>query len=305
MNSERRVAKGQTALIIAASLVGVLAVLALATDVGVLYYNWTQLRKNADTAALAGAHYLPINPNGAKAAAVKFASLNGSSATEVSINSVAADNKSITIGLSRAVPTYFARAVGIRTLPISVQATAAIKGIAAANGFLPIGLPSDQTYKEGVPYQLKLSQVGPGNWEPLALGGTGASTFEQNLEWGYNASMPVSVGDMLTTEPGEMVGPARKGADARLSRSTWMGSTPPTGDNFDPTDSRVVLVPLVDFGGVQGRSQGPVIGFVTMWIESVDNKGTLTMYLLSGVSGNSQGGSGAPATTGYAVSLVQ
>jgi hypothetical protein len=54
--------KGQIAVVMTFAIATLLGAMALGTDVAVMYYNWVQLQKAADAAALAGAFYLlPYN----------------------------------------------------------------------------------------------------------------------------------------------------------------------------------------------------------------------------------------------------
>jgi len=46
-------------VILAVVLPTLLGAMALCADVAVFYFNWANLQKAADSAALAGAHYLP------------------------------------------------------------------------------------------------------------------------------------------------------------------------------------------------------------------------------------------------------
>ena len=64
----RKFGKGQMAVVITLALATLLGVMALGADVSVMYYNYIQLQKGADAAALAGANYL----NGG----ITFASVN-------------------------------------------------------------------------------------------------------------------------------------------------------------------------------------------------------------------------------------
>jgi hypothetical protein len=67
------------------------------------------LQKAADSAALAGASYLPDNPSRATSTANQFALSNGIKAAEISSTTVAADSLSITIKLQRNVPYFFGK----------------------------------------------------------------------------------------------------------------------------------------------------------------------------------------------------
>ena len=53
-------------------------------------------------------------------------------------------------------------------------------------------------------FVLHKGQVGAGNWDSLALGGTGGSNYSNNLANGYPSLQ--TVGDPLTTEPGNKIG---------------------------------------------------------------------------------------------------
>src|SRR6516225_815849 len=73
----RRLSRGQAVVILAAVLPGLVGSLALGTDVSILYYNWSLLRKGIDAATLAGAAYLPNNPTSATSTANSYATQNG------------------------------------------------------------------------------------------------------------------------------------------------------------------------------------------------------------------------------------
>ena len=46
-------------VLLAVTLPVVIGAMAMSADVGVLYFNWQRLQTSADTAAVAGASYLP------------------------------------------------------------------------------------------------------------------------------------------------------------------------------------------------------------------------------------------------------
>ena len=58
MRLRRKFSRGQMFVVMTLALTALLGALALGTDVAVIYLNWMQLRKAADSAALAGAAYL-------------------------------------------------------------------------------------------------------------------------------------------------------------------------------------------------------------------------------------------------------
>lgn len=311
MKTQRRVprnARGQVLVIYTIALVALLGAVALCTDVAVLYFNWGQLQKAADAAAVAGAHYLPDETQ-ATATAKQYAAMNGVPNSQVISVTFAASDTQITVQLQRNVNLIFARVLNFLNAPVTVQATAEIQPAGGVQGMLPIGLActgtdpnqdcgtcnpvtlanaSNQVYN----CQLKYGQVSgaPGNWEPLALGGNGANVYRNSLENGYtgtlfnNGTVPVS------TEPGNMMGPTLQGLGDRLGQSNYptgggsLGgadvSPPLDSAGNAPIDSRLVVVPMVDFTGAAGKSTVPVLSFALGWIGSVSSDGTINMYFL-------------------------
>lgn len=58
------------------------------------------------------------------------------------------------------------------------------------------------------------SEVGPGNFQLIQLGGTGANIVRQNLAGGYNGC--TSTGNTITTETGNEAGPTAQGINTRF-----------------------------------------------------------------------------------------
>ena len=215
MRIVRRKQKAQIAVVMALASATLIGVIALCTDVGLLYYNWGLLQKAADAAVLAGSNYLPSDTAGAIATANSFASQNGIAAGEISSTTVAADQMSVSIRLTRVVPYYFAQLVGLSAGVVTTRATAALTGVSAVSEMLPIGIDSRTTYSYGQLVSLMTGQYGPGDWGPLSLNGTGASNFTNNIQYGAGGSF--SIGQLVGTEPGQMVGPTRAAFDTRLT----------------------------------------------------------------------------------------
>ena len=269
----------------------------------VLYFNWVQLQKAADAAVLAGASYLPGNASQAQTMANSYANKNGIQNSEIVSTTVAADNMSITTLLSRTVPYYFLRVVGISSGAVKATAKAGVQqDTESARGLIPIGLPCSSgncTYNPGQLYQLVQAgasgsggswSLGPGNWGRLALGAHGATQFLNNLELGYNGS--INVGDMINAEQGQVNGPTDQGVSDRVNLGMAMDGaiSNPTLATVPSYDPRLVAVPMVNFTGVNGNSiQVPVVGFAMMWLDSYNAKGSqkaLNAYFLGTISVN-------------------
>ncbi len=314
----KRMSKGQMLVVIALVIPVLVGAIALGSDVAVFYYNWVQLQKAADAGVIAGANYLPDNPDLAVTTANQYAQTNGATAGEIVSTTVAANDLSLTINLQRTVPYYFAQVLGLASGTVAVAATASPQyspstvnattpsqvpaggdnngnnGTACANtancGFIPIGLDSNTGYSDGKQIILQQGQVGPGNWDLLALGGVGGNNLRTNIANGYNGM--VSVGDWVTTEPGKKVGPVDQGFQDRL---TLAQSVDPNGtySNHALNDPRVLVVPVVNWEGQNGRSQVQVTAFASVWLDGY-NGGKVTINFISQVIADSFGDPNAP-----------
>ena len=314
----RRNSPGQTVVLVALMIPVLLGAVALGTDVSVFYFNWVQLQKAADSAALAGANYLPDNPSQAQAAATQFAESNGIKASEIVSTTLGANDLSISIKLQRTVPYYVARVLGLTTGIVTTSATAAPQfppstlnastpgqvpvggdnngangGTCAATGgcdLIPIGLDTNTVYSDGELITLQQGQLGPGNWDLLALGGVGGNNLRTNIANGYNSM--ISVGDWVTTEPGKKVGPVDQGFQDRLDSAA---SVDPSGtySSHSLTDPRVMILPVVDWEHPNGRSSVQVTAFATVWLDSYSS-GQVTVNFISQVIPNSFGSPSAP-----------
>jgi hypothetical protein len=277
----RTKSKGQIAVLLAIAVPALLAALALATDVAVIYVNWAALQKSADSSALAGAHFLPDDATDAKNFAVAYAKTNGILASEiVGTPTIAADNLSLTVNLSRQVPYTFAHVLGLSAATVKVSATAGLRNVPLARSLIPLGLhcpPGNCGYNKKQTYHLKEYSVGSGSWGALALGGSGASVYRQSMDYGYIG--PIKVGDSVPVEPGNVVGPTAQAVTDRLNfgQANFPGVTADTAPAYDP---RFVVVPLVDFSNTHGKSNVPITGFAQMWIVGVNNNGVVDAEFL-------------------------
>lgn len=302
-SNRREAERGQIMVILAILLPLFLGSMALGTDLAVFYFEWAALQKAADAAALAGAGYLPGNPQRASATATKYAKLNGMASSEITSVAVGEDDTTMTVSLSRSVPFCFGKILGFTQSPVSVSATAAVEGASAANGVLPVGIDSQTEYSFGQQITLfdASSSWGPGNWGALALGQGGASTFAQNVTDGYSGT--INAGDLITTQTGVMAGPTQTAFDTRITAGEDEFPND-TYNNHSLNDPRAVTVPIVDFAGINGNSQVPVDGFARIWLVGMDQKMAITaIFLQEVVAGGEPGGSANYG--GYNVVLIR
>jgi Flp pilus assembly protein TadG len=286
--------RGQTTLMVAIAMPVFIGGLTLLIDVGSLFMEHVRLQTGCDSAVLAGGNYLPGYPDMAVSTASQYAQANGILVGEITSITVASDQKSLSIAVTRNVPCYFCSALGISSANaaeysaqstggstttgngVSATATAAIIPIHSAIGVVPLGVDYQTNLNFGNILTLHLG-VGPGNWDPLALGGNGANIYGNNLATGYPSLM--TVGDIDDTEPGNINGPTQTDINSRISAglSKYPQGTFAVHQLDDP---RVMTIPIVDLSSINGKSQVPLKGFAVMWVASVDNKANITCYFI-------------------------
>jgi Flp pilus assembly protein TadG len=282
--------RGQSIILITIAIPALLGCLTLMVDFGDIYVTRVRLQTACDSAALAGANYLPNYQSQAISTAQSYALTNGIVLSEINSLSVSPDGKSVAISTTRQVPCIFCLALGASVAHaatgetgtsgdngVSASATAVIVPVKSAIGIEPLGVDYRTSLDFGNPIVLHQGMVGAGNWDPLDLGGSGASVYRSNLDNGYQTL--VTVGDLITTEPGNMNGPTQSGMNARITSGQ---SKYPSGtfSNHALDDPRVMTIPIVDFGNINGRSQTPMKGLAKMWVVSVSGKGDINCYFI-------------------------
>jgi hypothetical protein len=184
-----------------------------------------------------------------------------------------------------------------------------VQSVNEATGITPLGLDSRTAVTFNSVVTLHQGQyngnwtTGPGNWDPLALGANGASTFSNNIEYGYNGS--ISVGNGVLTETGQMVGPTKTAINYRIDQGT---ANFPSGtfSNHELNDPRVILVPVIDFSNINGTSTVPVLGFATLWLVSISGSADITCYFIQQTAPDTTPSSGGdPYGSSYKAVLIQ
>jgi hypothetical protein len=143
---------------------------------------------------------------------------------------------------------------------------------------LKIGTPKNSPKN---PSGLPSLQQEPGHFFALDFDGSGASGYRQAIEG--ESAYPVSLGDSIALEPGNMVGPTVQGTKALLDgdpNSQWNALTAlPESDRFHADDGswmnspRVIRIPVYDpeTALTNGRTDMVVAGFAGFWIESIEH----------------------------------
>lgn len=279
--------RGSALILVALALTVLVGFAGLAVDAGRLYIERQRLQTIADAAALAGARQLPDSRQQAATTALAMVRANQPTPLTTETADVAADNLAVTVRLARPVPLTLIRLLGLTDVQVGVTATAQVGKVGAVTGALPLGVEA-QDFETGRQYTLKLPAPGQGgknqrgNFNALALGGTGANVYRENLRSGYDGWL--SVGDEVLTEPGNMKGPTEQGLAERLAAdpdSTW--------DQVPAHSPRRLLIPIVESFDVPGRKPVKIVGFAIFFLEQFKPSGEVVgRFLEAAVTGRPQ-----------------
>ncbi|NLI94014.1 MAG: hypothetical protein GX434_17995 [Peptococcaceae bacterium] len=275
--------KGSIMILVALMMTVLLACCALAIDVSMAYVEKAKLQNAVDAASLAGAQELP-NTTSALTVANQYIVLNGFSPSDISV-SFSNGNKTISVTGTKTFNYIFAKVIGFNTGTLSATAAAAVSPVGSVSGVVPLGV-EEQTFVYGQTYTLKNGGGSgyTGNYGALALGGTGASVFKNNLEDGYSGTL--TVGQSVDTEPGNMKGPTDTGVSYRINKDPTA-----TFSTVQKGSPRIVVVPVMDTMKVNGRKPVTIVGFAVFFIESCSD-GVITGDFMQMVVNNSTSGTG-------------
>jgi len=270
--------KGTALVIVAAALTVILGMTALVADVGALTLEKSKLQNATDAAALAAARELP-DTAAAEQKAKEYLALNHVDIENSEI-SFSGSGK-ITVKASKTQDFLFAPALGIYHGTASARSAAVCGSVSSITGVVPFGIP-DQQMVYGVEYKLKAGSkddYGPGNYGALALELRGASSYLNNLKYGYSGVL--SVGDWVETEPGNMSGPTEDGINYRLNRCPHTPRCSITSYHSDCP--MVMIVPVFEPTSLGGRTKVLLVGFAAFLLKGVQGKGNandVTGYFL-------------------------
>ena len=299
MKRSSKYSKGQVIVLYAGLVAALLGATALCADVAVMYMNSTQLQKAADAAAIAGANYLngitfsgtaagcTGRPDDARKAACTYAVNNGITPDELTITEPT--SSTITVAATRSnLPYYFGKVIGLNTYSVAATATAqATQAVGTVKyGMFPVGLQctnpcilSNMDPGQSVSFGAKfVGGLAPGNWQFLAIGGTGDSVLGGNLNNGVATSQ--TIGDAVLSEPGNKGNSANvvSGLNSRLSRCHSIAD-PCSAAGGNPSDipagdACLVVVPAVDYHGCTGSCNISIEGFALIYLEPATTTGT-------------------------------
>ncbi|SDF21814.1 pilus assembly protein TadG-related protein [Sporomusa acidovorans] len=291
--------RGSVTVLTAAAFTMLLGFAALVIDVGFLYINRAELVNMVDAAALAGAQDLPNNRVQAEISGRIYAAQNGRSTDQVVV--AVPSNKAVTVTARRTIELNFARILGIATANVRAEAAAVLRPASGVIGVVPFGVVR-QDFIYGQTYDLKVGAGDgyTGNYDALALGGTGSRTYTDNIKYGYDAKL--SVGQWVSTETGNMSGGTTEGVSYRINAD--QAATYNTVEQGSP---RIIVVPLIEtIANDTGRHDVKIVGFAGFFLEGVGGAGNLNSvsgkFMRLVIAGDTSGT--APDYGVYSASLV-
>ncbi len=255
--------QGSSIVLVGLSLGALMTMTGLVVDIGGVYVAKTQLQKAANAAALSGAQELTYNETRVKSIVSEVLTKHGESGSLVE-QEVQMEHK-VSIRLQRQVTLAFSGLFGWDEVPVEVRATAVIESMGRATGVAPLGIDDSIPLIIGQEYTLKVdeTEVDTGNFGILALGGSGASTYEMNLKYGYMNE--IKVGSIIDTQTGNVVGKTKTGVQERINNCPY-----PVGETHHRDCERIILIPVytpynVDVNQVK---QVKITGFAYFYILS-------------------------------------
>jgi hypothetical protein len=256
--------KGNVMAIISVTLVIILGVVSLVTDIGIVLVERNKLQYGLDAAVLAAVKEMQKTDYDVNQVVNQYLVLNDVDPNNVTIEINHTDGI-LKLSGELTVQTIFARVLGINTVDVGRSSAAQIGTASSVDGGLrPFAIPED-TYVPGETQVILKSEDGVhGNYGPVALGGSGASVLRDNALNGYNGS--IKIGDMIDTEPGNMAGII---AAIRQKLNDYPNDYPNQADD----SFRLWVVPIIENVIVSGRDSVEVVGFATVYVEGVNNSG--------------------------------
>lgn len=155
--------KGQILPIVVILLAVLLGFATLLTDSGSMTLSRRELQNAADAAALAGAQNLPDNPSQAITDANTYAAANGKTGDVVTVT-LAADDKSITVKITRQSPLFFGKIFKKTGATIVADATAEVGVAASVPWIVPFVIPKPTAFNYDNDYVMRM--YGSGDFIP-------------------------------------------------------------------------------------------------------------------------------------------
>ncbi|HBT20209.1 MAG TPA: hypothetical protein DEA47_02390 [Peptococcaceae bacterium] len=298
--------KGSAVVVLALAMVALIGFAALVIDVGLLFAERTKMLAAADASAMAGVQDIFSSEQKAEVSAEEYIEKNGFASSYFEINADA-EERTVAVKGKKLVSLFFARIFDEEAAFVSAEAKARAEGLVKASGVVPLGI-EEQPLVKGQLYTLKIAApptVRGGTFGALSLGGTGADRYRENLKYGYDK--PISVGDIIDTETGNMANPTRTAVEYRMQSCNHVPQC--THEHYERGCPRIVIVPVYEPYLIEGQQLKKVVvkGFAAFLLDGQTKVGTdcyirgyFIDYVFKGETDDTQGDYGA-----YGVKLIQ
>lgn len=299
--------RGAALVVVVIALTALILMAGLALDVGHMMLSKSRLQNTVDAAALAAAKMLDETGSTtlATAAVLQDFGLNaGAAGNQELSSSYSSGSLQVTIQYSStlppftpgsatgpyvrviatgfALPTWLVGVGGINRLSVSASAVAGPSpSINTACNIAPMLVCGNSSagaaglwgYTVNAPQSLKSSapgssQIGPGNFQLIQVGGTGANIVRQNMAGSY-ATCATS-GNSVQTQTGDETGPVADGLNTRFGQY----SGPVTEAQYPPD-----VITTYDSPTLTVDSNGNVWqGSTQITASNIDNNGSPNVY---------------------------
>jgi Flp pilus assembly protein TadG len=297
--------RGAALILVVVGLLALLLMAGLALDVGHATLNKARLQNAVDAAALAAAKALDSTKNSlvATTAARTAFGNNAAAAGDQELAAAYANGggtitltvqysatlppftpgsatgpyvRVIATGFTR--PTWLVALAGIPQITVSATAVAGPSPtINTACDIVPLlvcGTPNVANFGYTIdqPWVLKQSapgnpsEIGPGNFQLIQLGGSGANIVRQNLAGTYSAC--ASTGSTVQTQTGNETGPTAQGLNTRFGDYT--GPMGGTQSQFPPDVITTQQSPALSVGS--GGPPYPIVGNITFGYQQYESR---------------------------------
>jgi Flp pilus assembly protein TadG len=286
--------EGAVAVIAAVAFTAMIMLTGVVIDLGRSYAEASALQADADVIAYSASVLLPVKVgdsdkmNEVTSKALEYAVKNGRLAESVQQVELGGEvgemYTSVKVTLKSNIKYIFGQLLGITEKDLSREATVQIQSVIASSDMVPLGISTENLLNTlalngAQDVVLKYTTGDLGFFGALNLSGMkggGANTYSQWLEYGYEGV--IAVGDILSTEPGNMTGPTETSFAARFDSCTHF-----PGDGGCTTEHFITDCPRVTFLIVYDRISTTsvlVTGFRPFILTGLNELGEITASVI-------------------------
>jgi hypothetical protein len=284
-------------------LVVIIGIAGLVVDFGLVYKAKSHLNKTVNAAVLSGAQELTNSREAAYEVVETVLEAHGEKNTLSNIQIENSSNYKLRVSLEKEVSMYFLRLFRLSSINIKAAAAAELAPMARATGVVPLGIDKRITIEFMKEYSLKVDSGDSayGNFGILALSGTGARLYENDLRYGYEGE--IKAGDIISTQTGNIAGKTRDAVNSRIN------SCPYPSIDIDHRDcSRVILVVIYEPYSIQSNQlkEVKVSGFAYFYIKNPmgNSDSSITGYFIKRVGNGFSDGETADSGA-YVIRLTE